>query len=135
MSSVHLAGLLSVLLITYLNFPAALRAISFPVTSGVPFGLRSAGNGRLFCQQGHTTGRQDKWAESRDSFIIGNNADICVVAYNREVGPAKVRGGCSLGKHGRKRRAYSDVDHKTHSIGSSIPSSEEKRWSAAAAWK
>lgn len=73
-------------------FAAALRAISFPVTSGVPFGRRSAGNGRLFCQQGHTTGRQDKWAESRDSFIIGNNADICVVAYNREVGPAKVRG-------------------------------------------
>lgn len=62
------------------------------MTSGVPFGLRGAGNGRLFCQQGHTTGRQDKWAENGDSFIIGNNADICVVAYNREVGPAKVRG-------------------------------------------
>lgn len=61
------------------------------MTSGVPFGLHNTGNGRLFRQQGHTRGRQDKWAENRDSFIIGNNADICVVAYNKEVGPVKVK--------------------------------------------
>lgn len=90
MSSIHLAALLSVLLIKYLNFPAP-RSISFPVTSGVPFLLCATQEmGRLLRQQGHTTGRQDKWAENRSSFIIANNADICVVAYNKEVGAAKV---------------------------------------------
>lgn len=92
MSSIHLAALLSVLLIKYLNFPAAPRSISLLMTSGVPFALRNTGNGRLFRQQGHTTGRQDKWAESRDSFIIANNADICVVAYNKEVERRRWRG-------------------------------------------
>lgn len=129
MSSIHLAALLSLLLIKYLNFPAALESISLLVTSGVPFGLRNTGNGRLFRQQGHTTGRQDKWAGNRDSFIIGNHADICVVAYNKEVGPRKVKRNVACVSTARRGVENLDLDRERersistekHSI---IPSSQ-----------
>lgn len=51
------------ILIKYRCFRFTPRAISLPVTAGVPFCLFNTGQGMLCHQQGHTAGWKDKWVE------------------------------------------------------------------------